>query len=136
MDPDLERAIGLAKMMNPDLSLRASLSAIEIDSYMNGKGGRYFTHTTKLSKELEDFSREEPDPLKSLMYANLLWPSWDDLKGKTTVDAYLQINLFAKELGCFEELDRDEQKVLLNNCIELSKLSRAHGNPYRMRLAA
>ena len=135
---DLEGAIHLEELMNPDKEIdlwrRAIFSATEIEVYMR-EGKRFgHSHVRKLAQELESFSREKPDILRADIYSRLLWPNWDDLEGKTTTDAYLQINLFAKDLRYFEELSRERQEKLRETCDKLSKL--AHSNLYRLRLAA
>lgn len=126
--------------MVKDLSLMASLSAIEIEVYMN-KGTRFDqkSNVRELAEELEGFSREKPDMFRADLYSRFLWPSMDDFKTKTENDIYLQMNLFAKDLKYFEELSRDKQEELRENCTKLSRLAMAQGNPfnqYRIMLAA
>jgi hypothetical protein len=138
MNSSLETAIALHQFRNPSPSQRASLAAIEIEISM--REGRLGPHANviALAKELEEFSRKEPDAfsLKGLTYANLFWPNYEDWRGKTAGELEVQINLFSKELRCFEELDEEKQRELINYCIRLSKLEQANDNSYRRRLVA
>ena len=120
---------------------KTSLAAIEIEMWMNGRKRRGFYHTEELAREFEDFSRERPDWLNSMagMYSWLIWPGFEDLKGKTKEDLYLQMNLFSKDLRNLTGIREEQQAILLDSCITLTKLALANGNPfgsYRMRLAA
>ena len=115
------------------LDFLASLSAIAIDSHITEQANKKnYSNVRDLSKRLRMLSnKEELNPTGLLMFAKVIWPNDEDLKGKKDCDVYPQVNLLAKDLACFEELSREKQKELRNVCLELSKKSQYYSHLYK-----
>lgn len=119
------------------MAFLASLSAIAIDSHINGRvKEKDYSNVKELVKKLDGLSKEQSNPTGLIMLADVIWPDNEDLKGKEKDDVYLQINLLAKDLACFREFSRDRQEELRDVCVELSRRSMYYSDSYRIGLAA
>lgn len=143
MPSDLDQLVGLGMLMDfldTERSIylwqRASFSADEMKFYMREGRIRSNSHVKKLAEYLDNVSKGKQEVMESVMYADLIWPGFDDMRGKTTSDVYLHINLLAKDLRCFEELSRERQEELMNTCSRLSQLAHPNRNRYWFGLAA
>lgn len=118
------------------LALLASSSAIAIDSHTKERANKEdYSNVKELAKELDKFSKEKLDPRGLFMLAEVIWPDNKELLGKEDDDAYLQVNLLAKDLDYFRKFPRERQKELRDICVKLSKKSMDYSDPYRIGLA-
>ncbi len=121
-----------------NLDFLASLSAIAIDSHITEQANKKnYSNVRDLSKRLRMLSnKEELDPTGLLMFAKVIWPNDEDLKGKKDCDVYPQVNLLAKDLACFKEFPIERQKELRNVCVGLSKKVAHYSNLYGLKLVS
>lgn len=120
-----------------ELASLANLSAIAIDSHINGRIKKEnYSNIRALANELDKLSKKKLDPISHFMLAEVIWPDDKDLEGKKDDDVYPQTNLLAKDLACFEKFPRERQEELRDVCVELSERSMYYSNTYRLGLAA
>ena len=109
-----------------DLAFLASGSAVAIEIYLNGdKSENHFSQNVeKLSEEVGRLSKRDGyDFGNILMLAEIIWPNRKDWKDGAVDGVYLQANLLAKELRCFNELSRERQIELRDVCLKVSNLA-------------
>lgn len=93
-----------------------------------------YDQIAKLSKAVEATSRNKTITNTNMLFY-LISPEQEWSRDKIE-EAYVQANLFAKDLRSFRGLDRESQSELQDYCIKLCKLARGYYQEKGPRLAA